>query len=206
MLSPESPRKNKLLQLSTFCSKKKYHCRNLKHPETREERKTNTYRRSWWRQWDNRKSCGETNFVHIFIPNVHFKQKSEVSAAKKLSFTTASAIISKANPRLLHRWAWATRNNLWKRSWHDTESDPVKWKYRNSQCNFGFPLTLPKATGFKATGVELRWGGARWGVKQSDISLPTMNGLVVLQAYVVLPYCMWPEARKAHLTFTVRYC
>ena len=30
----------------------------------------------------NRKSCGETNFVHIFIPNVHFKQKSEVSAAK----------------------------------------------------------------------------------------------------------------------------
>ena len=34
----------------------------------------------------NRKSCGETNFVHIFIPNVHFKQKSEVSAAKKTIF------------------------------------------------------------------------------------------------------------------------
>ena len=59
-----------------------YHCRNLKHPETQKERKTNTYRRSWWRHWDNRKSCGETNFVHIFIPSVHFKQKSEVSAQK----------------------------------------------------------------------------------------------------------------------------
>ena len=46
-----------------------YYCRNLKHPETQKERKTNTYRRSWWRQWDNRKSCGETNFVHIFISN-----------------------------------------------------------------------------------------------------------------------------------------
>ena len=79
---------------------------------------------------------------------MHFKQKSEVSAAKKLSFTTASAIISKTNPRLLHRWAWATRNNLWKRSWHDTESDSVKWKYRNSQWNLKFSLTLLKATGF----------------------------------------------------------
>ena len=64
-----------------------------------------------------------------------------------------------AKPRLLHRWAWATRNNLWKRSWHDTESDPVKWKYRNSQCNFGFPLTLPKATGFSKP--LMRWGPMR---------------------------------------------
>ena len=59
-----------------------YHSRNLKHPETQKERKTNTYRHSWWRQWDNRKSCGETNFVRIFIPSVHFKQKSEVCAQK----------------------------------------------------------------------------------------------------------------------------
>ena len=59
-----------------------YQCRNLKHPETQKERKTNTYRRSSWRHWDNRKSCGETNFVHIFIPSVHFKQKSEVSVQK----------------------------------------------------------------------------------------------------------------------------
>ena len=79
MLSPESPRKNKLLKLSTFCMN---HCIILKRPETQKERKTNTYRRSWWRQWDNRKSCGETNFVHIFIPNVHLKKKLEVSAAK----------------------------------------------------------------------------------------------------------------------------
>ena len=64
-----------------------------------------------------------------------------------------------AKPRLLHRWAWATRNNLWKRSWHDTESDPLKWKYRNSQCNFGFPLTLPKATGFSKP--LMRWGPMR---------------------------------------------
>ena len=79
MLSPESPRKNKLLQLSTFCIN---HSIILRHPETQKERKTNTYRRSCWRQWDNRKSCGETNFVHIVIPSVHFKQKSEVSAQK----------------------------------------------------------------------------------------------------------------------------
>ena len=79
MLSPESPRKNKLLQLSTFCIN---HSIILRHPETQKERKTNTYRRSWWRQWNKRKSCGETNFVHIFIPNVHLKKKSEVSTAK----------------------------------------------------------------------------------------------------------------------------
>ena len=79
MLSPESPRKNKLLKLSTFCIN---HSIILKRPETQKERKTNTYRRSWWRQWDNRKSFGETNFVHIFIPNVYLKKKLEVSAAK----------------------------------------------------------------------------------------------------------------------------
>ena len=79
MLSPETPRKNKLLKLSTFCIN---HSINLKHPETQKERKTNTYRRSWWRQWDNRKSCGETNFVHMLIPNMHLKKKSAVSAAK----------------------------------------------------------------------------------------------------------------------------
>ena len=79
MLSPESPRKNKLLKLSTFCMN---HSIILKRPETQKERKTNTYRRSWWRHWDNRKSYGEINFVHIFIPSVHFKQKSEVSEQK----------------------------------------------------------------------------------------------------------------------------
>ena len=47
-------------------------------------------------------------------------------------------------------------------------------------------LSLSQSSFQLAAGVELRWGGARWGVKQSDISLPTMNGLVVLQAYVVL--------------------
>ena len=41
----------------------------------------NTCRRSWWRQWNDRKSCGETNFVQIFR-SVHFKQRSEVSEAK----------------------------------------------------------------------------------------------------------------------------
>ena len=92
MLSPESPRKNKLLQLSTFCSLKSI---SLQKSETQKERKANTYRRSCWRQWDNRKSCGKTDFVHIFIPSVHFKQKSEVSAAKNfLSQRLLSAIIS----------------------------------------------------------------------------------------------------------------
>ena len=37
--------------------------------------------------------CGETNFVHIFVLSVYFKQKSEVSVQKTF-FTTASAIIS----------------------------------------------------------------------------------------------------------------
>ena len=41
----------------------------------------NTCRRSWWRQWNDRKSCGETNFVQVFR-SVHFKQRSEVSEAK----------------------------------------------------------------------------------------------------------------------------
>ena len=75
-----------------FCSLKSISLQKFETP-WKKERKTNTYRRSWWRQWDNRKSCGETNFVHIVIPSVHFKQKSEVSAQKTF-FTTASAIIS----------------------------------------------------------------------------------------------------------------
>ena len=66
-----------------FCSLKSVSLQKFEtRPETQKERKTNTYRRSWWRHWDNRKSCGETNLVHIFIPSVHFKQKSEVSAQK----------------------------------------------------------------------------------------------------------------------------
>ena len=83
MLSSESRRNNKLLQLPTlmFCSLKSISLQKFETP-WKKERKTNTYRRRWWRQWDNRKSCGETNFVHIFIPSVHFKQKSEVSAQK----------------------------------------------------------------------------------------------------------------------------
>ena len=86
MLSPESRRNNKLLQLPTlmFCSLKSISLQKFETP-WKKERKTNTYRRSWWWQWDNRKSCGETNFVHIFIPSVHFKQKSEVSVQKNLS-------------------------------------------------------------------------------------------------------------------------
>ena len=94
MLSSESRRNNKLLQLPTlmFCSLKSISLQKFETP-WKKERKTNTYRRSWWRQWDNRKSCGETNFVHIFILSVHFKQKSKVSAQKTF-FTTASAIIS----------------------------------------------------------------------------------------------------------------
>ena len=141
MLSPDPPRKNKLLPLTTICSK------------------------TW-------------NYITAILnTRPYLAQLDRLFKSLCLVF-----FLKFAKPRLLHRWASATRNNLWKRSWHDTESDPVKWKYRNSQCNFGFPLTLP----FKAAGVEWRWGGARWGVKQSDISLPTINGLVVLQTYVVL--------------------
>ena len=83
MLSSESRRNKRFLQLPTlmFCSLKSISLQKFETPR-KKERKTNTYRRSWWRQWDNRKSCGETNFVHIFIPSVHFKQKSEVSAQK----------------------------------------------------------------------------------------------------------------------------
>ena len=85
MLSPESRRNNKLLELPTLmlCSLKSV---SLQKFETLWNKKgtqnQHLYRSSWWRQWDNRKSCGETNFVHIFIPSVHFKQKSEVSAQK----------------------------------------------------------------------------------------------------------------------------
>ena len=47
-------------------------------------------------------------------------------------------------------------------TWHRKRSR--KWKYRNSQCNVGFPLTLPKATGFSKPLVsnwDLRWGPMR---------------------------------------------
>ena len=123
MLSPESPRKNKLLQAINYQrSAAKPEMISLQKSETPwNTRGTHTqhllaqlmaavsllaevsHGASPWETSAsreggsrilNRKSCGETNFVHIFIPNVHFKQKSEVSAAKKLSFTTASAIIS----------------------------------------------------------------------------------------------------------------
>ena len=61
-----------------------------------------------------------------------------------------------------------------------------KWKYRNSQCNFEFPLTLPKATGFSKPLVS-NWDEVGPDEVWSNlISPPTMNGLVVLQAYVVL--------------------
>ena len=50
-------------------------------------------------EWENRKSCGETNFVHIFIANVHFKQKSDVSAAKNyLNNTTPPSPKKKIPP------------------------------------------------------------------------------------------------------------
>ena len=70
-----------------------YHCRNLKHPETQKERKTNTYRRSWWRQWDNRKSCGETNFVHK--PSSPRLQQLLPILHEKGSFYSRTAIRSK---------------------------------------------------------------------------------------------------------------
>ena len=111
-------RKNKLLLLSTFTLK---HERNAK---------TNTYRRSWWRQWDNRKSCGETNFVHKTPPPVSLGYPQQPLK----TFLT----------------------------WH--RKRPRKWKYRNSQCNFGFSLTLPEATGFSKPLVsnwDLRWGPMR---------------------------------------------
>ena len=48
----------------------------------------NTCRRSWWRQWNDRKSCGETNFVQVFR-----SVQTEIRGVwgKKRSFTTASA-------------------------------------------------------------------------------------------------------------------
>ena len=89
--------------------------------------------------------------------------------------------------RLLHRWAWATRNNLWKRSWHDTESDPVNENTVIHSVTSDFHSLYQRQLGFQSRWCRIEiWGGARWGVKQSDISLPTMNGLVGLQAYVVL--------------------
>ena len=163
MLSPEPPRKNKLLQLTTICSK------------------------TW-------------NYITAILnTRPYLSQLDGLFKSLCLVF-----FLKIANPRLLHRWAWATRNNLWKRSWRDTESNPVKWKYRNSKCNFGFPLTLPKATGFSKPLVS-NWDEVGPDEVWSNLISPSqqwMGWLFCRHTWC----CMWPKARKAHLTFTVRNC
>ena len=87
-----------------------------------------------------RKSCGETNFVHIFIPYVHFKQKSEVSAAKNY----LSQRLQRLFPIVLEKGSFYSRTAIrWsaRNSTLDKKIDPVSCTYQPPHMHGAFVAT-----------------------------------------------------------------